>query len=74
MMQTRLASFRHFIKNQAGMVTVEWLAIAAAVTIGAVALVWTLYNNLGTGPGTQIATSITNTAKTTQPVTLNPGG
>jgi hypothetical protein len=55
-------------------VTVEWIAIAAAVVVGGVALVWTLYNQLGPGPGTAIAAKITATANTTNPVTLNPGG
>jgi Flp pilus assembly pilin Flp len=74
LMKKLAAGVRRFTKNEDGLVTVEWIAIAAAVVVGGVALVWTLYNQLGPGPGTAIATQITATANTTQPVTLNPGG
>ena len=67
MMQKFAAAIRRFTKKEDGMVTVEWLALAAAVTIGAVGIAWTLYGDLKAagGPGTQIATNITNVAKQT---------
>jgi Flp pilus assembly pilin Flp len=74
LIQKLAAVIRRFTKKEDGLVTVEWIAIAAAVVVGGVALVWTLYNQLGPGPGTAIAAKITATANTTNPVTLNPGG
>ncbi len=34
------------LKDEHGAMTVEWVAIAAAVTVGAVALTWSVLNNL----------------------------
>jgi Flp pilus assembly pilin Flp len=35
-----------FLRKEDGAVTVEWVAIAAAVTVGAVALTWSVLSNL----------------------------
>jgi Flp pilus assembly pilin Flp len=65
-MQKLAAAFRRFTKKEDGMVTVEWLALAAAVTVGAVGVAWTLYGDLKTGPGTAIIGNIDTVAgKTT---------
>ncbi len=70
-MQKLAAGFRRFTKREDGLVTVEWIAIAAAVVIGGVALVWTLYNQLGS-PGSAISSKISTVANTPIPVTLSP--
>ena len=72
MMKRLAARLGRFGKQDDGLVTVEWIAIAAAVVIGGVALVWTLYNQLAPGPGSAISSTITGIANTPIPVTLSP--
>jgi Flp pilus assembly pilin Flp len=67
-MQNLAAGPRRFFKKEEGMVTVEWLALAAAVTIGAVGVSWTLYNGLKPGPSATIATNIDGVAAKTTTV------
>jgi Flp pilus assembly pilin Flp len=57
-----------FIKGEEGLVTVEWVALAAAVVVGGITLVWLVMNNLKT-PAGQIGTGISNAA--TRTVTQN---
>jgi hypothetical protein len=68
LMQKIAARLRRFKTLEDGMVTVEWLALAAAVTIGAVGVSWTLYNGLKPGPSATIATNIGNVAAKTTTV------
>jgi len=53
-----------FIKGEEGLVTVEWVALAAAVVVGGITLVWLVMNNLKT-PANSIGTGINNAATTT---------
>ena len=39
-------TFERFGKDEDGAMTVEWVAIAAAVVVGAVALTWSVLDNL----------------------------
>lgn len=50
--------FRAFVRNEAGLVTVEWVALAGAVVIGGIAVVWIVMNNLQT-PASSIGSNIT---------------
>ena len=54
---------KRFRKDEDGAMTVEWIAIAAAVVVGAVAMTWTVLDNLdpvagqiGTGLGDVVGT------------------
>jgi hypothetical protein len=51
---TNLGSFLRgeFVRNEDGLVTVEWVALAAAVVVGGIALVWVVMDNLKTPAGT----------------------
>jgi hypothetical protein len=42
------AGCRGFMKSEFGLVTVEWVALAGAVVVGAIFVGWTLLNTLGT--------------------------
>jgi hypothetical protein len=39
---------RGFVASQVGVVTVEWVALAGAVVVGAIFIGWTLLHSLGT--------------------------
>ena len=53
-----------FLKNEDGLVTVEWVALASALVIGAIALAWLVMGQLET-PANTIGTKINaSTAKT----------
>lgn len=41
-----MKSIVRFCSDESGVVTVEWVAIAAAVTIGAIAIAWTVLGSL----------------------------
>lgn len=43
-----LRGLRRFGRSEEGAVTVEWVALAGAVLIGAIAVVWIVMNNLKT--------------------------
>ena len=49
---------RSFSKDEQGVVTVEWVALAGAVVIGAIAVGWIVMNNLKT-PASTIGSNIT---------------
>ena len=67
--QRMMRGLRRFRVKEDGMVTVEWLALAAAVTIGAVGVSWTIYTQIKTAaPGTAIATNINTVAGQTTSV------
>lgn len=57
-----------FVRNEDGLVTVEWVALAAAMVVGAVSIGWLVMVNLKT-PANSIGTGINTTATTpvTQP-------
>jgi Flp pilus assembly pilin Flp len=50
---------RSFAKDEKGVVTVEWVALAGAVVIGAIAVGWIVLNNLK-APASTIGTNITS--------------
>ena len=50
---------RSFGQSEDGVVTVEWVALAGAVLIGAIAVGWIVLNSLK-GPAGSIGTGITN--------------
>jgi Flp pilus assembly pilin Flp len=54
-----------FRKNDDGAVTVEWVAIAAAVVVGAVALTWSVLSSLDP-VADAIGTSLTDAVGTIQ--------
>jgi hypothetical protein len=41
------STFAGFIRSEAGLVTVEWVALAGSVVVGAILIGWTLLNTLG---------------------------
>ena len=45
-MTSLINSMRRFLKAEDGVVTVEWVAIAAALTIGAIVIAWTVLESL----------------------------
>jgi Flp pilus assembly pilin Flp len=45
-MTSLINSMRRFLKAEDGVVTVEWVAIAAALTIGAIVIAWTVLDSL----------------------------
>ena len=49
-----------FMKREDGLVAVEWVAMAAAVVVGGIALVWMVMNALGSTAGA-IGTNIAST-------------
>jgi hypothetical protein len=51
-------SLRDFVKGESGLVTVEWVALAGAVVIGGITVVWIVMNNLQT-PASSIGSNIT---------------
>jgi len=53
--------YRHistFWRRQDGVVTVEWVAIAGAVVIGGITVVWIVMNNLQT-PASSVGSNLT---------------
>jgi hypothetical protein len=58
-----LTGLRRFMRADDGLVTVEWVAIAAAVVAGAVTVAWLVMTDLKTPAGT-IGTGITSVANT----------
>jgi hypothetical protein len=50
---------RRFIKHEAGLVTVEWVAISAAVVVGGLAIAYAVLNGLDPATKT-IGTTITS--------------
>ena len=56
---TRLGRVVHnFTNNELGLVTVEWVALAGAVVIGGITVVWIVMNNLQT-PAQAVGSNIT---------------
>jgi len=62
------SGLRVFMKKEDGLVTVEWVALSAAVVVGGITLVWLVISNLKT-PAASIGTQIDAAANT--PVTQN---
>lgn len=60
-----LIGMRKFLRREDGLVTVEWVALAAAVVVGGIAIIWTVMDSLKT-PAAGIASTI-NPAATTDP-------
>jgi Flp pilus assembly pilin Flp len=57
--KTVLGFLRQFAKAEEGLVTVEWVALAGAVVIGGITVVWIVMNNLQT-PANNIGSNITS--------------
>ena len=64
------SGLRSFIKSEDGLVTVEWVALAAAVVVGGITLVWLVMNNLK-APANTIGSQI-NTAASAQSSQTSP--
>lgn len=62
-MMGKLTKVRHFLRKKDGMVTVEWVALSAAVLVGGIAIAWTVLNNLDP-VATQIGNQATSAAGT----------
>lgn len=60
------SSMKRFLSEKKGAMTVEWIAIAAAVTIGAIAVTWSTLNNLDP-VATRIGTNLNDAAGTVTP-------
>lgn len=58
-MNTFANTLNRFFKAEDGMVTVEWVALSAAVTVGGIAIAWVVLDSLDTvaaGIGDTIST------------------
>jgi len=53
-----------FHRAEDGLVTVEWVSLAAAVVVGGISLVWLVGNNMK-APANNVGSTINNVAKTT---------
>jgi hypothetical protein len=60
-----LRSVQQFARDDRGLVTVEWVALAAAVVVGGITLVWLVINHVKTNDGALIGTGINTTANST---------
>lgn len=49
---------RRFFSSEEGLVTVEWVALAGAVVIGGITVVWIVLNNLQT-PANNVGSNLT---------------
>ena len=58
-MRKVLGWFCDFAKEQSGVVTAEWVALAGAVLIGAITVGWIVLNSLQT-PASSIGSNITS--------------
>ena len=63
-MKARRGFLSRLAKSEDGLVTVEWVALAAAMVVGAVSIGWLVMVNLKT-PAASIGTGIDTTATTT---------
>lgn len=52
-----------FLKDESGLVTVEWVAIAAALVVGAIAIAWAVLSSLE-APAATIGSVIEEIPKT----------
>ena len=62
-------SVTRFLRDESGLVTVEWVALAAALVVGAITVGWIVMSNMQ-APANQIGKSITTVA--TQAPTGSP--
>ena len=53
-----LHTIKSFFSSDEGLVTVEWVALAGAVVIGGITVVWIVLNNLQT-PANSIGSNLT---------------
>lgn len=60
---TRLRRFGRFVRADEGLVTVEWVALASAVVVGGITLVWLIVSNLET-PARSVGSPINGAATT----------
>jgi Flp pilus assembly pilin Flp len=58
------ARLRKFATAENGLVTVEWVALASAVVVGGITLVWLVGNNLK-APANSLGTEVNTVAHTT---------
>ena len=65
----RLSRIGHFVKSTSGVVTVEWVAIAAAIVIGAITIAWFIFVNVKT-QSNSVGSPINGVVNT--PVTQSP--
>lgn len=54
-----MRTMKRFFSSEEGLVTVEWVALAGAVVIGGITVVWIVMNNLQT-PANSIGSNITS--------------
>ena len=62
-MNAKSGFLSRLVKREDGLVTVEWVALAAAMVVGAVSIGWLVMVNLKT-PANSIGTGISNVATT----------
>ena len=55
---TPMETVRRFFSSEEGLVTVEWVALAGAVVIGGITVVWIVLNNLQT-PANSVGSNLT---------------
>lgn len=60
-MRSKTQLVRDFFRAEDGLVTVEWVALASALVVGAIAVGWLVMQNLQT-PANAIGTNITTQA------------
>ena len=53
-----METVRRFFSSEEGLVTVEWVALAGAVVIGGITVVWIVLNNLQT-PANSVGSNLT---------------
>ena len=53
-----METVRRFFSSEVGLVTVEWVALAGAVVIGGITVVWIVLNNLQT-PSNNVCSNLT---------------
>ncbi len=53
-----------FWRGESGLVTVEWVALAAAVVVGGITLVWLVVSNVEKNGAPAVGTGISNAAST----------
>lgn len=62
-MKARKGFLSRLVRSEDGLVTVEWVALAAAMVVGAVTIGWLVMTNLK-APANSIGTGINTTANT----------
>jgi Flp pilus assembly pilin Flp len=65
-MNLKTGFLSRLVKREDGLVTVEWVALAAAMVVGAVTVGWLVLGNLG-GPANKIGSQLNSVATSPLP-------